>query len=447
MRTMSHQSDKKAKTLMFLMGLGACTKVYIFGIFSFTELVIFPLAPFLYMKHYQELRRLDVTFILNLTWIMDIGCLLATLLNGCHPLVFLKTVAIYYSIFAWCLAYLLVLRQSLHGLGHFFLGYFISTIISIFAFNPQIAGDLTTSVEIVQMDVEEAIAGVMFWYPKIMQVIRFPIIADYFATPSLYPMIALPAGIVMMMMISSSGRSASAATVVALMIIMIGRKSRQTMQLIGRHFIVGLVILMMVGGVLKSVYAKLAVEGTLGEEAQRKYVSQSVRGNSMLSLLIAGRTEFFTTIWALLDSPIIGIGPMAVDTKGYRVDFIKKYGTAEEEERFYKELSKGWIPLIPQHSYLTQFWGQAGISGLVFWVVVMGLMYQYFKRYAPAIPQWYGYFALNIPSTLWAIFFSPYTERATFPLLLACLLLARALGRGKIVLPYDMEMQARRYDK
>ena len=164
---------------------------------------------------------------------------------------------------------------------------------------------------------------------------------------------------------------------------------------------------------------------------------------------MAGRSEFFVAMTAILDNPIFGFGPQAEDKMGYRENFIRKYGDAEDFDRYlfflrqHPDKRRG----IPQHSYLTMFWGYAGIIGLIFWIYIFSLIFKFFRRYAHAIPQWYGYFALSIPSFVWGIFFSPYNQRMVEPLLIVCILLARAVALGKLRLPFEMEVDARRMRK
>jgi hypothetical protein len=101
---------------------------------------------------------------------------------------------------------------------------------------------------------------------------------------------------------------------------------------------------------------------------------------------------------------------------------------------------------LPQHSVLTQFWGHAGIVGLLFCLYFLFLVYQFFRKYLGCIPQWLAYFSIAIPPAIFTLFFNPYSDRLGFPLLLTCLLLARAVGRGRMFLPYDMEVEARKYE-
>jgi len=77
---------------------------------------------------------------------------------------------------------------------------------------------------------------------------------------------------------------------------------------------------------------------------------------------------------------------------------------------------------------------------------VLWLIFKVVKIGLSAIPQWYGYFALKIPSFLWAIFFSPYSGRIGTMTFVVCLLFAKAVAEKKLMLPYEMEVEALRHD-
>ena len=73
-------------------------------------------------------------------------------------------------------------------------------------------------------------------------------------------------------------------------------------------------------------------------------------------------------------------------------------------------------------------------------------MYWHMKKYVAAIPQWYGYFALSFTNYAWDIFFSTFAGRETLACFVTCLFFARAVGKGLLPLPYEMEMEARKYE-
>ena len=165
---------------------------------------------------------------------------------------------------------------------------------------------------------------------------------------------------------------------------------------------------------------------------------------------MSGRKEFFIAISAIVDHPLIGFGPRAEDRNGYAERFLRKYGGREAlavyayYQRQYAAM--GLRPQIPTHSHIMSAWLWCGLPGMLFWAWVLYSMYRHIRYHMSSIPQWYGYFALTIPGTLWSIFFNPISSRSAVPLLMVCILFASAIGQGRMILPYEMEMEARKHD-
>ena len=237
-----------------------------------------------------------------------------------------------------------------------------------------------------------------------------------------------------------SGRSAAAMVVASSILIMIGRKSRQSMDKIRQHIIMFFLIGCAVVYGIKSTYQYLAVNDWLGHDAREKYERQTRGGGSMLQLLMGGRGEFFIGFLACLESPVVGYGPWAIDKGRYHTEkFLLNYGTDEDFES-YQKMQRYYAAygidardiLLPTHSCLVGFWAWYGIFGLIFWIYVLYLIFQLFRKYISTIPSWYGYFACAIPPALWNIFFSPFAGRILWATLICAILIARAVSNGKI---------------
>ena len=212
-------------------------------------------------------------------------------------------------------------------------------------------------------------------------------------------------------------------------------------------FIISVLFLAVIG---KNLYQYTASKGLLGDKAQSKFYSQTKQGQDVMSILMAGRAEFFIGMRAIFDNPIMGFGAMAEDEKGYWADFIWRYGNIDDYELFNKLTARraqyGGRLYIPVHSYIVSFWGLSGIIGLIFSIYIFYLIFIFFRRYLYAIPNWSGYFACSIPTVIWGMFFSPYGHGITGPMLFTGLLMARAVGMGKMSLPYPILKEAQEYD-
>ena len=430
--------------LLFLVGLGTATKLYLGGIIAISELFAFALAPYFFIRNYRLLKKDGFLPLLWMSLLMIVGCYISCQYNHVHIFWFIKSAMQFYSIFAMVVVFYVVLKKGLSGLGWFFIGLFVSTIISIFVLNPQVRADATSTELIGQIDIETQMEGVLFWYPKIAQFLKLPIEGWYFSTPYLYSSFAPLLIAIISALLSTSGRGAAALAILSSLLICFCGRSRKRMRFLGKHFFIFMLSGLLAVVMIKNLYAFTAKRGLLGYEAQAKYFVQTKGDNSLLRLLIGGRTEFFIAIRAMIDHPIVGVGPRAEDTKGYTQEFLVKYGTHEDYERYIRIRAIEWdrVERIPQHSIFTQFWGNAGIFGLAFCLYFLYLVYLYFRKYAHCIPQLFGYFALSIPPALFSFFFNPYSERVTFPLLMTCLLISRAVGKRTWVLPLDMEIAA-----
>ena len=215
-------------------------------------------------------------------------------------------------------------------------------------------------------------------------------------------------------------------------------------------------ILFLIAGIMvlalyKAIYSYAAASGMLGEAARSKYEHQTEAGSGMLSMLMAGRSEFFIGLIAAMDRPIMGFGPRAEDTQGYAQSYFMKYGTLDDvgsylytQKAYY---DAGVRMVIPSHSHIIAGWQWCGLPGLIFFIWVLYRLWKHMKLYSGVIPQWFGYYALAVPSMAWSIFFNPYGARWSLGLLMVCLAFSRSVSRGKMCLPLEMQLEAMKYDK
>ncbi|MBT8587051.1 hypothetical protein G6675_02000 [Polynucleobacter paneuropaeus] len=110
-------------------------------------------------------------------------------------------------------------------------------------------------------------------------------------------------------------------------------------------------------------YGLAAESGLLGGGAQEKYEIQS---KGVFGLLLGGRQESIVSSLAIMDSPIIGHGSWAKDSKYSAMlpELLEQYGYDKSQAIIYGEELEG---LIPTHSFLFGAWVSAGILGAIFW--------------------------------------------------------------------------------
>lgn len=438
---------RRVNAIMFLLGLGSYTKIYAFGLISFSEIGMFLFAPLYFFKNRRYLASCGMMPIIMLIFAMMAGNLIGKIVNNVSYVVFVKDIATYYSAFAAVVVFFAMLTRSPKSLGYFVVGAFLSSIISIFAFNPQLNFDGGGFGQMTTLSVEETVQGVMFWFSKVNQAVKLPIAAAYLNIPILYPIVALPAAAMFSIMSSVSGRSAAAGCLASWFFICICRKSSIRMVRMGRHVVLFGVIAVLGVYAVKTAYSYSASRGILGGAAQDKYYAQTKGNDSLLSVLIGGRTEFFVALRACFDRPIIGIGPYAIDKNGYYRDLLLKYGDDKDLEYYQYTVQKLGVALIPQHSCITMFWARAGIFGLIFWLYVLWIFIRYFVKDMGVVPHWFGYLALVIPEFVFTIFFNPYTNRIEPMLAVACVLVSRAIAKGSVLLPEDVIREICKHDK
>lgn len=436
---------------MFLLGLGSQTKVYFFGCIAFSELAVLVIGPFIMMKNWSLFKIYKFTSFLLWGFFIILSLFVSSWINSTPKPFFIKTLAMnvvvifYYVVFCNCL------RQQLDALGWFFAGFAISSVITTFVFNPTAVVDDSGFASLGSLEAEEIVRGPLYWIQRLKSFGQLPIIMAYLKTPLIYSLVTPVLFAVFAMFSTISGRSASISVLLGGALILAGRKSRKTMGKIGKHL--GLVIF---GGVLvvllyANIYFYAASTGKLGADAQGKYEAQTDGGRGgILHMIMSGRKEFFIGLSAAIDRPIVGFGPTAPDKAGYMHKFLLKYGTLEEVAGYhvFMEVRRkiGYVLPIVSHSHIIGAWINYGIVGLFFYVWLLWQIYKHLKYYSSAIPQWYGYFALTIPTFLWHIFFSPFGDRSIFALFVSCLMIAKAVSLGLVPLSYRMETEARKYD-
>ena len=129
---------------------------------------------------------------------------------------------------------------------------------------------------------------------------------------------------------------------------------------------------------------------------------------------------------------------------------MAEYGTEEDLRGYIDGLAyaarHGFVTyrFIPMNSYIISFWVQYGIVVLCFWIYVMLLVFLYFKRYACAIPQWYGYLCVSTSAFMWDVFFSPFSDRLGVPFMICCILFVKAVYEQRLMMPYEMERAAQK---
>lgn len=441
---------------LFFIGLFSETQIRIVGSIGISELVVYFVAPFVFCHDILSLKHDRFMPAINLALMAMAGCVISSFYNRIPLAYALRGFATTYSLFAWPVVLHHFLRNNYRDIRWLFLGVAISGIITIFFFH--------NGAEYYQYmrSATGAESGGMIKGGQLFVLSHFgawvtlPLRGWYYQTPFAFCVISPLILTIYTIVTTATGRSAILLALLSSTIVFMGGKSRLKMRTLQRRLPLLLILgtLMAIG--VASLYKYAGQKGLLNKEAQQKYENQIAKrdvGGGPLKLLMAGRVEFFVGLYGCLTSPIMGKGPWAIDTDRIYERFLEKYGNARDYDG-YMQMQRSMVRsygresehIIPAHSHIIGFWLGYGILGLPYWLYVLWLMYRHYRFHLTVIPQWFGVFALSGIDMLWGIFFSPYGARLGGCLFVVMLLFARAVATGRLNLPLDMEMEARRYD-
>ena len=442
---------------MLLIGMWSVTQINVIGFLGISELIIFVIAPVVYIRYRLMFKRDGLGTLFCLIFLTMISCWVSGWWNSSGLIETVKGFASIYGVFAGVTVLYPLLRKRPDALGLFLLGVAISSVISIFIFQPGSAhaGADFGKTGMSRADLQQSVTGyALFWFSQVNTWANLPVQMAYLSVPMMYSICAPIITAVFALVSTSSGRSAFLVTAFSAVLLMIGGKSVKSLSQIRRRFLGIFIMLSAAGLVFATSYKYLARTGALGEASRAKYERQLARrgkgGDTFWGMLVSGRVEFFIGAVACLKHPILGCGPKAMDKEGIVGEYYSKYGTAEEFNSYVK--TKEWnkqfgiyYTKIPGHSHIVTYWLWFGIVGGILWAYILFLCIKTLKNYMSAIPQWFGYFALILPTTIWAIFFSPFGDRLAKSVLICCCFIAKNVFERKIELPQSMVREIMRH--
>lgn len=176
-----------------------------------------------------------------------------------------------------------------------------------------------------------------------------------------------------------------------------------------------------------AAYDTLTRNGTFGEAARAKHVSQAATGPS---LLLAARSEHLISLRAIADAPLLGHGSWAED-RGYRLLYARlreqRGETISWESDYLASSSR-----IPSHSMLLGAMVDHGVLAAPFWVFVLVLALRAMSggTFGPRPAAFFETMAVAV--LIWDLFFSPFgaARRLSVALFIAACALLVADNRG-----------------
>lgn len=428
--------QKKSSLFLFIIGAFSSTQINLGGCIGMSEIVIFAIAPFIFLSNYEKLKADGFMPFFLLIFMNMVGCVMASLVNGVRGFAIIKGLMTLYSIFSITVIFHSLLRHNLYGIRWFLVGTVVSGIIKTFAFNPRVITSSTGQVSIGEEELEEKVGHPLFWMGRLKIAIQAFVCGWYFKVPIFIGYILCFIYALVLISVTVSGRAAIAISVMGMVILSIAGKSNKSFLRLKKYVLLFVIEMFIALIGIKVGYGHLAESGALGEKALAKYLRQTRDGQGVLDFLRSGRSEFFIGLSAIVDRPLMGFGAVPVDDKEYVLTYVSKHGTIEDYENLIRFKGYTYIDgtrLIPSHSHVVGFWLSNGIFGLLFWLYVFKLIYEYYRKTLDALPQVLPFVCFMTPTVVWDIFFSPYTNRFTMPLFVTCLLLCRAAYKGVYV--------------
>ena len=208
--------------------------------------------------------------------------------------------------------------------------------------------------------------------------------------------------------IAMGTRSAGGACLAAVLCLLITRSMRRrnpAKRKIGASSVIAIAASIILGlwGLIWA-YQYSAGNGTLGEDARRKYEREA---GGKYGILLGGRMDMVGAFFAIYDSPILGHGSWAKDPKYLlaQEQALALMGYPVEGDVSPDTLKEG---LIPSHSHILGAWVDAGILGALFWILVLFMTLKRLARVQPLSAPLLPLAVFSAFTLLWDIVLSGY---------------------------------------
>lgn len=422
----------KKSALVFFLGLFTATQIKLIGYIGISEIFCYLFAPFVFVRYRLEFKRWDMTPFLGVTGIWFIFAIISNIYNHNGVVPSLKGVATVYSVFAASICSFVLLSDKFSRIKWFIIGRAASQILSVFIFQ---TGSSIGADEFTGQDAIDAVVGYkLFWVNLASTLVLLPVKIFFLKIPFQFS-IAAVAGMAVYALLTG-GRSLFLSYCVSVFLVFNGRnikKNNSKMRFKKNNVVIVVCCFVAMAALGKTVYTYSAKAGYLGEIEEKKLKEQSKQGTSALNLLMSGRGHTFIGLFAALDKPILGHGSWAIDRNNYTLNFLNEHGNKLDYQRAQQAALKR-DHIIPAHSHIINAWMTNGLGGLVFWIYVLWLVYVTLKENMYVIPEFFGWFAITIPSFVWAIFFSPFGTRVESSIFIVCMLFAKSVRKKQLVI-------------
>ena len=170
--------------------------------------------------------------------------------------------------------------------------------------------------------------------------------------------------------------------------------------------VLGILLIFILTYLVNTSYAYLAINEYLGVNEVARYKSQM----GSLGILVGGRQEILTSIYAILNSPFIGYGSWAMNP--FSDDLLQ--GLLLDFGYYNVQAFTYFDDRLPTHSHFFGAWVTAGIFGVFIWIWFLYNIFKALVLNSMKKDNWNGFFYFICILMTWKIFFSTFAGEARF---------------------------------
>jgi len=191
---------------------------------------------------------------------------------------------------------------------------------------------------------------------------------------------------------------------------------------------------------LYSLYVYQVLQGNIGGKHSEEQFSMTSNPYNPINLLLAGRSEVYVAIIAVIDKPIFGHGSWAPDPGAKYTLLAYKLHGEEDKLDNRLDMSNGKL-IIPSHSVIFGIWMTSGIVGFIAFMRIVLLFYKrgfnLLKSSSIQASSYYPIIVFFIVNSAWIFLFSPLPHiKQSLPIIIALIIVFhRKLELSNIQLP------------
>lgn len=383
----------KKTILTFLVGLFSATQIQLVGFLGISEVVMFLACPFILARYLGRLRQQGFNRVLLLNGLWLLAALISNQVNNVPWERGIRGLAWPYAMIANVVCLHALVEGNIRRVKWFIIG---SAISGVWAMQHGMIGSAIGAAEALGVTAVEA--AMEYKFARVMM-FKAPVTILIVLWFLRIPLLCISAMVALIIVALEDGARSSLLVLSFSLMLLVGSWGNPTrIRKISKRAMRILALLLLGAWAALYVYKYAAESGLMGEHEKEKFARQSHARMGFLS----GRGEFVNAFLAIVDSPLLGQGSWARDSKGFNLRAAILRGDEIIDPSFFSSSRP-----IQTHSHIGGAGAQHGIAGIIFWVYVLALLIRTIRHRMGLIPDLFGYLALTLPSMIWNILFSP----------------------------------------